>query len=369
MVSANKKSSLCMGFGSVFVVMGAISVVFWPALFFAQLKNNMILTNVSESFGIWKETPIPMYLECFMWNITNMREILAGTAAKVEVNQMGPYVYRESHSKTNITFKDNGTVSFFNQRFWHYEPEMSNGSLSDRITSINPIVVSIAYMMRNERLILRPGVDAFLRIFHRNMFVTANVSSWLFDGIDDPVLDIAQNITEIDIPYDKFGWFYDRNGSETFDGQFLMDTGANDFSQLGNIVKWRNSNRTLYRDQCGEVKGSTGELWAPELGQPEVTIFAPDICTYMTLHKQGPYSTEGIDGVMYAANDSVFDNGYKYGSMACYCDEVRDNECLRPGALNVSSCRLGAPAFVSMPHFYNADPYYPSKIEGLDPVP
>lgn len=52
---------------------------------------------------------------------------------------------------------------------------------------------------------------------------------------------------------------------------------------------------------------------------------------------------------------------------ACYCDEVRDNNCLPPGALNVSSCRFGAPAFVSQPHFYNMDPYYADKIKGLKP--
>lgn len=64
-----------------------------------------------------------------------------------------------------------------------------------------------------------------------------------------------------------------------YDGAFLMNTGQADFSQLGNIEKWRYSDRTMYRDECGVVKGSTGELWAPELGQPEVTIFASDVCT------------------------------------------------------------------------------------------
>lgn len=68
-----------------------------------------------------------------------------------------------------------------------------------------------------------------------------------------------------------------------YDGAFLMNTGQADFSQLGNIEKWRYSDRTMYRDECGVVKGSTGELWAPELGQPEVTIFASDVCTYVTI--------------------------------------------------------------------------------------
>ncbi|XP_073949908.1 protein croquemort-like [Choristoneura fumiferana] len=368
MVSSGVKSGLLMGFGAAAVVMGAVTVVYWPGLFLAQLQRMMTLSPTSMSFEIWRETPIPMYLECFMWNITNVDEILAGQRVPIKVAQMGPYVYREFHSKENITWNDNSTITFYNQRYWQFEPELSNGSLSDDVTSINPIIATIAHSVRFERTVLKVGVDLFIRAFHRNLFLTANVSTWLFDGIDDPILDIASRFPEIEIPFDKFGWFYDRNGSLEYDGVFLMNTGAAEFSELGNIVKWRHSNRTLYRDECGEVRGSTGELWAPELGQPEVEIFASDICTYLTLGVDKDVRVDGIDGVQYAANMSVFDNGYNYPRMACYCDEVRDRNCLPPGALNVSLCRYGAPAFVSLPHFLHSDPYYPDKIEGMDPT-
>ncbi|KAG6451940.1 protein croquemort [Manduca sexta] len=369
MVSSGLKSGLFMGFGAGLVVVGAVMVVYWPPLFMSQLQRMMVLSPTSMSFEIWRETPIPMYLECFMFNISNVDDILAGKNVSLQVTQMGPYVFRETHSKVNLSWNDNSTITYYNQRFWYYEPELSNGSLSDEITTINPIIATVAYTMRNERMIIKIPVDVFLRLYHSNMFLTANVSSWLFDGIDDPVLDIASQFPNLpmEIPYDKFGWFYERNGSVEFDGSFIMSTGAADFSQLGNIQKWRYSTRTPFRGECGEVKGSTGELWAPEMGQPEVYIFASDICTYMILAKDSDVTIEGIDGVQYAANDSVFDNGHRYPHTACYCDEVRDSSCLPPGALNVSVCRFGAPAFVSMPHFLHADPYYPSKIDGLDP--
>ncbi|CAK1540788.1 unnamed protein product [Leptosia nina] len=370
MVSAGKRSGWLMGCGSVMVVVGAVMVVFWPSIFFAQLKSMMILSETSTSFSIWREIPIPMYLECHMFNITNIDEILAGTAKTVQLEELGPYVFRESHTKVNLTWNNNNTVTFYNQRYWHFEPDMSNGSLSDSITSINPIVATIAYFMRHSNPVLRVTVDVFMKTLHKNMFTTAPVSDWLFDGIDDPILTIAEHFPElpITIPYDKFGWFYQRNGSREFDGIFVMNTGADEFSQLGNVEMWKNSNRTHYRDECGEVRGSTGELWAPELGQPEVTIFAPDICTYMSLAKNDSITVLGIEGVMYVANDSMFDNGYRYPRMACYCDEVRDENCLAAGALNVSSCRFGAPAIVTRPHFLYMDDHYPSKISGLNPT-
>ncbi|XP_045485858.1 protein croquemort [Pieris rapae] len=370
MVSSGKKSGCLMGCGSVMVVVGAVMVIFWPTLFFNQLKSMMILSEDSTSFSIWREVPIPMYLECYMFNITNVDEIIARTAKTVQVEQLGPYVFRESHTKVNLTWNDNSTITFYNQRYWHFEPEMSNGSLTDSITSLNPIVVTIAYFMRHSHPLIKVTVDVFLRTLHEHMFLSAPVADWLFNGIDDPVLRIVEHFPDlpINIPYDKFGWFYNRNGSREYDGIMLMNTGATDFSKLGNVEKWRYSNTTMYRDECGEVRGSTGELWAPELGQPEVTIFAPDICTYMNLAKNDTVTVLGIEGMMYVANDSVFDNGYRYPRMACYCDEVRDENCLPPGALNVSSCRFGAPAFVSRPHFLRMDSYYPSKISGLNPT-
>ncbi|XP_075974432.1 protein croquemort-like [Anticarsia gemmatalis] len=370
MVSSGKKSGLLLGFGAVTVVLGAIMVVFWPPIFNTQLQRMMTLTNESMSFNIWRETPIPMYLEIHFFNISNVDEILARKeGVRLRVDELGPYVFRETHIKTNLTWNDNSTLTFYNQRWWHFVPEKSVGELSDMITSINPIIATVAYLMRHQRLVVKVPVDIFLRLYHSNMFLTANVTDWLFDGISDPVLDIASHFPElpIDIPYDKFGWFYERNGSIEFDGSFTMNTGAADFSQLGNVEKWRYSNRTEFRDECGVVKGSTGELWAPEYGQEEVYVFTSDLCTYLTLSKDREVIVQGVEGVQYAANDSTFDNGHKYPHMACFCDEPTSSpDCLPSGALNVSACRFGAPAFVSLPHFLNTDPHYPSKIDGLN---
>ncbi|CAG9579047.1 unnamed protein product [Danaus chrysippus] len=369
MVSMEKKSAILMSFGSILVVVGAVMAIFWPSLFMLVLKGIMVLAPDSTSYNIWKEIPIPMYLEFFMFNISNVDDILAGKNVKMQVEQFGPYVFKENHKKVNITFNDNSTVTFYNERTWFYEPEMSNGTLDDVITSINPIIATVAYVLRNQHPLLKVPVDVFMRMFHDNLFLTAPVRNWLFDGIEDPVLNVANHFPDlpINIPYDKFGWFYERNGSKEFDGIFLMNTGAKDFSSLGNVEKWRYSERSNFRDECGVVKGSTGELWAPELGQEEITVFAPDICTYMNLARtDNPVEVLGVQGVEYAANNSLFDNGYRYPSKACYCDVVRDDNCLPPGALNVSSCRFGAPAFVSQPHFYQMDPHYPQKIEGLN---
>lgn len=69
----------------------------------------MVLTPTSTSFGIWREIPIPMYLECFMFNITNLDDILAGKNVSLQVEQLGPYVYREFHTKVSLAFQRRNT--------------------------------------------------------------------------------------------------------------------------------------------------------------------------------------------------------------------------------------------------------------------
>lgn len=55
------------------------------------------------SFDVWRETPIPMYLECYFHNLSNLNEILQGKETKLRMTQMGPYVFRETHEKVRMS--------------------------------------------------------------------------------------------------------------------------------------------------------------------------------------------------------------------------------------------------------------------------
>ena len=45
--------------------------------------------------------------------------------------------------------------------------------------------------------------------YDEKLFIKARVANITFDGIDDPLLHMAdQDVIPIDIPFDRFGWFY-----------------------------------------------------------------------------------------------------------------------------------------------------------------
>lgn len=83
------------------------------------------------------------------------------------------------------------------------------------------------------------------------LVVTKKVEELLFEGYDDPLLTVlkANNNPEIPKPpFDKFGWFVDRNDSYTYDGNFTMFDGTDDIFKLGNLQLWNDeSNVNLYR--------------------------------------------------------------------------------------------------------------------------
>lgn len=82
------------------------------------------------------------------------------------------------------------------------------------------------------------------------------------------------------------------------------------------------------------------------------------------MKKSGESDWLGLTGTKFVSDADMLDNGSRVSSRECYCKDV---ECMPSGVLNVSSCKYGAPAFVSLPHFYLADETYRKNISGMNP--
>ncbi|KAF4528152.1 hypothetical protein B566_EDAN016796 [Ephemera danica] len=320
---------------------------------------------------MWRETPIPMYIDIYLFNWTNPEDV-NNTNIKPFFDELGPYVFRESHERVNISWKEGFLVEFNQIRTYHFMPELSNGSLTDKVTNLNVIAATAAYTIRNHPVLLW-GLNEVFKGFNTPVSVTKTAGQWMFDGFRDPLLTVINiintlndTILPIDVPFDKFGWFYGRNLSWSYDGLFEMHTGEDDISNLGILTRWNNMTKTNYYDSyCGMVNGTTGELWPPVYSTGNITLFASDICRSMMLEYNGTSNVEGVEGYVYVGNRHLLDNGDLYPENKCFCsNKPREEPCALPtGVANVSLCRYGAPAFVSYPHFYLSDPFYTEKID------
>lgn len=226
-----------------------------------------------------------------------------------------------------------------------------------------------------------------------SLFITKNVGELLYDGYEDPFLTYLKEADSpifryllkiygtyilqlqrlhffLSVPFDKFGWFVDRNGSWSYDGNFNMNTGEVDITTMGKLNKWNDESTTkFYSGGCSAINGTTGEIWPPKLNpERDITLFVSDICRSVSLAPtKDTVTRHGVDGAKWIGDERVFDNGENYPPNQCFCTGA-ESECpdLAPGVYNISDCRFGAPAFISYPHFYLADPSYALAVDGLN---
>nr|CAD7605787.1 unnamed protein product [Timema genevievae] len=464
-LSVRAQRAWLFGCGLALFPLGVALAGCWSLIFSKILSSQLGLTPHSTSYDMWKETPVPMYMEFYLFNWTNGYIFNSSTdkatlaRTKPSFEQLGPYVFREHHVRVNMTWNNNATVTFRQIRTWKFVQERSNGTLSDNVTTINTIALGRARPCQSRTLRARPiarhhtrspgrrpkphpsanaitswqlnslpqqspthfwaaasdpeptdpqtsprgrvavwsntllfcGLDCqrreiraasymardkpMLRIFVSGILeglgsvvVTKTSGQLLLEGYEDPILDTLKNfrslLKNINIPFTKFGWFSERNNSASYDGLFNMYTGTDDLSKLGMMYSWNYEHQShYYNESCGLVRGTTGEICAPVKDMATLDLFSSDICGSLTLKKVGELETMGITGSKFEADASIFDNGTLYPSQTCYTT----GESVYSGVMNISTCKWGAPAFISYPHFYLADKSYLDAVEGLSP--
>jgi scavenger receptor class B, member 1 len=166
-----------------------------------------------------------------------------------------------------------------------------------------------------------------------------------------------------DVPINAF--FPQRNDSSRLTGDFNMDTGADCVGKVGQLRKWNyESESKFFPGQCSKMIGSAGEFFPPGMTKEKiVSVFSPEMCRSVPLEFEEERDVHGVKVYKFSGGDRTVDNGTLYPENECFCS----GECVPSGLFNVSSCRLGAPVFMSFPHFYKADPFYHSQVDGMKP--
>lgn len=124
----------------VFCSMGLFLLLAGPKLLDYILSSNLILKPDSYLLHMWRKNPIPLRLDFYLFNWTNPEEI-HNSSTKPKFQEIGPYVFRETKEKVNITFHANNTVTFRQLRHWYFDERHTKGSLEDIFVTVNPILV------------------------------------------------------------------------------------------------------------------------------------------------------------------------------------------------------------------------------------
>merc|ERR1711892_18165 len=378
-------SHIVTGLGLLGALTGTLTVIFYQDLYDAILKGQLAIREGSYRYDLWRKAPIPMFNKIYLFNCTNSEEVMADPKnVKPLLKQVGPYTFFEEHEKTNISFNDDYTVEFFQKKMWHFMPERSNGSLDDEIFTINMIALAAAEVTRwpnsfadGDYPFMRYVMNETFYLNNERLFIKARVGNITFDGIDSPLLHMGDvggmlgDAINQNVPYDRFGWFYDRNESELYDGRYKMFTGKDDIYKVGQIAGWQNHTDFgyLYPEPCDVMTGSAGEFFPKNRDKTSLSYFTPDLCR--PIHFNFAEETEfmGVHGYWYILDQGLMGNSSYNASNWCYNPQpdlvpndidwsghrndshapLEDavNMVLPTGLLNVSSCKFDSDSDLS----------------------
>merc|ERR1719348_821902 len=197
-----------------------------------------------------------------------------------------------------------------------------------------------------------------------------SISNSLTQLSDKLGLDSQSDYDEDDLTKipDRFGWFYERNGTSWSDGVIRMHTGKGDIERLGEIISWNGEKTTdAYTGECGKVRGSADGLFPPGYAErnSKLTLYSTDLCRTLDFEKESPEqgnSVHGINVQKFLLSPSNFADSSVCPGNACYSNNLPN------GVQNVTMCKMRSPAFVSRPHFYLADSSYVEAFQfGMNP--
>ncbi|KAI4785550.1 hypothetical protein KUCAC02_037693 [Chaenocephalus aceratus] len=282
---ATHKANVAVGFivcGVLMVFFGVVLTFVGPIIIEDQVvKNTVIDPKNSMSYTMWKDVPVPFFMSVYFFNVLNPQEVLIGEKPMVE--QKGPFVKRIQ--KDNITFHDNGTVSYLEYRTYYFEPTMSSGNESEVVTMPNMLVLGAAGMMENFPYAVRLMISSTFKTFKEGPFLTKTVGELMW-GYDSGLVDFLNKWLPGMLPTKgKFGLFAELNYWKT--------------------------------PQCNMINGTAGQMWAPFMTRKStLPFYSPDACRSMELVYQRDGKMQGIPLFRYVAPKTLFANGTDYAPNA-----------------------------------------------------
>lgn len=353
--------------GVVLIAGSLIFQFFFDRLFNSMLEKKLMVLPGSKTLENFKSPPVPIFMQFWLFNVTNSEEVLTGSLPQLQ--QVGPYTYEEKQLKYNLTFNhEEGTVTYLQNKTFYYRKDLSPGvDLSDKITTVNAVMMSLGAKMS-----ARPG--AFLAVaelwFHRfrvTPFVTKSVRELLFDGYEEPLLlQLADLTHDPEHATGRFG-FYRKNN--TNGGAYTIYTGEKGMDNYQHIASWRGKDMIDFwkpdvygGNTCNMINGTAGNQFPRPIGRHgKISLYVAELCRSIYVEYQKDVQHGALTLYRHILPKSML---ARAPETECFC--VDEFTC-RASMINVAPCRKGAPVVMSTPHFYHGSEEDINQL-GLHPV-
>lgn len=189
----------------IFLMSSAVFYMMWCTDMFNNFSvySELELRNGTRNFESWQSPSARLKYKLYIFNYTNVDEFEAGEASKLRVQELGPYVYRETLDRINVVFHDNGTVTYQDKRSYEW---IGGRPGNDTIVVPNvPLMFTTAYV-RDLSFAVRFFINTVLMTLREQPFVNLTADGFLW-GYDTQLFEMAKPLMmlERDIPFEKFG--------------------------------------------------------------------------------------------------------------------------------------------------------------------
>ncbi|XP_025087249.1 lysosome membrane protein 2-like isoform X1 [Pomacea canaliculata] len=358
--------------GIVFLCTGCVLIYVFAKLIRNKIDSSLPLKTGSDSYNDWVSPPAPIFFQIWVFDVTNHDEVLK-LGAKPNLNQIGPFTYRETRRKGNITFTDHDTVLYREKQWFVFDRSLSCSKCDEtrNFTTVNLPMLTIANLVQYEYNVVKDIVDFMLRLSKEHLFINLTVADLLW-GYEDSLLKDAKTVFglfNISLKMDdKFGLFYQKNGSDT--GLYEIYTGTDSLDHFAEILRW-NGNETLdfwTTPIANMINGSDGTMYPPFIDTSRAYyLFSSDVCRSLEIRYVNGYELKDIDLDRFVVPSMVFANASVNPDNLGYCTPHAPENCLPSGILNGSNCQNGAPVIFSLPHFLYGDETIQNRVDGMHP--
>ncbi|XP_011496150.1 PREDICTED: sensory neuron membrane protein 2-like [Ceratosolen solmsi marchali] len=313
----------------------------WLTDFFGHaIISNLQLRNGSLSFTWWQRPAVRAVYRVRIFNYTNVDDFETGKVEKLRVQEVGPYIYRETLTRVN--------------------PYLGNNAMA---------------LSRDMSFLAQVSLTAVLSTIRAKPFIRVPAGNFLW-GYDDELFRIAKPVMawHQGIPYEKFGILAFKAGLSK--DRMTINTGTKDLKNLGNTIGFNGmESRNIWHDKsCDKIEGSDGSMFPPQLvwnRNYTLKVYAKEMCRPIPLQYYSESRAKGIPTLRYKLPEDVFTTSSTHNS--CFCQKHTDDFgnatyiCAPKGLFNTSACNFGAPMLSSFPHFYQADKSLLKYVDGMKP--
>lgn len=348
------------------------------------MEYNLQMKPHTFLFSAWKKPPLDIYLNVYIFNITNPVEFLSGKE-KLKVQEIGPYVYQEFLEHDNITFNDNNTMSYIPRRRIVYVPEMSiNNPENDIVNVPNVPFLGASSALHDAGFLLNYPLVQLSNVMGAKPILNITAYDYLW-GYDDSMVRLVSGIVPNFVNFQKFGLLdrmYDEGENivtmvlqkstdiKNEKGRYLS---IDKFNGSPGLAQWgyieTEGNETQEGNSvCNTLQGATEGIVFPCNINKNLTfrVFRKAFCRALPImYKKDVTLENGIPGYLYSLADDFADPPDQNPDNECYCRKMKT--CLKKGLSDITPCYYNIPTAVSLPHFLDSDPSLLENIEGLKP--